>query len=253
MNLYKLTLTTIVTRKTFAIFLILFLVLPFLLADITPWEQKPQLVEPARAQAAWGLLWFLALGWLFYQAAAFGDRWSSQGILEYFKTLGMSRLAQIGQIWLSVLTLFVGFIALVVAICLLFAMPGHPEEARMWIATNLQYATLFLTVVGPLALLAIALGTRFNATAAYVITACLAIYGLFGVGYLDFFLSQTGNPFFDLVFVLSPHYHLSDLTGRLVFKLGELSMSNFFNILAYLGGLGLVTAAFACGIYREKK
>jgi len=253
MSLYKLTLTTILTRKTFIVFAVLFLVLPALLPLVTPWEQKPQLIEPARAQAAWGLLWLVALGWLFYQAAAFGHHWASQGVLEYFKSLGMSRLKQISQIWLSVITLFAGFVGMVVAICLLFAMPGDSDEAKMWVATNLQYAWLFLLVVSPLALLAIALGTRLNATAAYVITAGVAVYGLFGIGYLDFFLSQTGHPFFDLLYIISPHYHLSDLTSRLVYKLGEIGTISFINISLYLIGLGLLTTAIACGLYREKK
>ena len=253
MHLYKLTLSTIVTRKTFMIFAVLFLLLPILLPTVTPWEEKPQLLEPARAQTAWGLLWLLALGWLFYQAASFGDRWASHGVLEYLKTLGTSRLKQMGQLWLSVLTLFMGFVAAVVGICLLFAMPAHPEEAQMWVTTNLQYAWLFLLVVAPLTALAIALGTRMNATAAYVITAGVAVYGLFGISYLDFFLSQTGNPFFGLLFVISPHYHLADLTGRLVFKLGGLESSSFLSISAYLLGLGLVTTAAACALFRVKK
>ncbi len=92
-----------------------------------------------------------------------------------------------------------------------------------------------------------------NATAAYVITAGVAIYGLFGIGYLDFFLSQTGSPFFDLLFIISPHYHLSDLTSRLVFKLGEIEAGSFINISLYLLGLGLLTSAAACSLFREKK
>ncbi|MCB1234525.1 MAG: hypothetical protein KDM91_05595 [Verrucomicrobiae bacterium] len=253
MNLYKLTLTTIVTRKTFAIFLVLFALLPVFLPLMTPWEEKPQLIEPARAQTAWSMLWLLALGWLFYQAASFGDKWASQGVLEYLKTLGTGRLSQIGQIWLSVLTLFAGFLALVVAICLIFAMPGDRVEAKMWVTTNLQYAWLFLLVVAPLTMLAVALGTRINATAAYVITTCVALYGLFGIGYLDFFLSQTGSPLFDFLYVVSPHYHLADLTNRLVFKLGSLAGGAFWNITAYLFGLALLMAAASCLLFREKK
>jgi hypothetical protein len=253
MSLYKLTLSTILTRKTFAIFAVLFLVLPVVLPLVTPWEEKPQLIEPARAQTAWGLLWLVALGWLFFQAASFGDRWAKDGVLEYLKTLGSHRLSQLGQMWMSVLTLFVFFIGGVVAICLIFAMPGDPVEAKMWITTNLQYAWLFFLVVAPLTALAIALGTRLNATAAYVITAGVAVYGLFGIGYLDFFLSQSGNPFFDLLFVVSPHYHLADLTGRLVFKLGGLDQTSFLNISLYLLGLGLVTTAAACALFRVKK
>lgn len=253
MNLYKLTLTTILTRKTFLIFAVLFFVLPLALPLMTPWEEKPQLIEPARAQTAWGMLWLLALGWLFFQAASFGDRWSSRGVLEYVKTLGSSRLSQLGQIWMSCLTPFVGFVAVVVAICLLFAMPGDPVEAKLWVATNLQYAWLFMLVVAPLSLLAIALGTRINATAAYVVTGALAAYGLFGIGYLDFFLSQTGQPFFDFLYLVSPHYHLADLTNRLVFKLGALDSASFLHSTLYLAGVGLVLAAISCILYREKK
>ena len=253
MNLYKLTLTTILTRKTFVIFAVLFLVLPIVLPLITPWEEKPQLLEPARAQTAWGMLWILALGWLFFQAASFGDRWSSRGVLEYVKTLGMSRLSQLMQIWLSCMTPFLGFVVAVVAICLVFAMPSNAEEAKMWIATNLQYAWLFLLVVGPMALIAIALGTRLNATAAYVITGAFALYGLFGIGYLDFFLSQSGQPLFNFLYIVSPHFHLADLTGRLVFKLGALDSQSFLNSSLYLAGLGLLLTGAACALYREKK
>lgn len=253
MNLYKLTLTTIITRKTFIIFAVLFLVLPIVLPLVTPWEEKPQLLEPARAQTAWGMLWLLALGWLFFQAASFGDRWASRGVLEYLKTLGTGRLSQLLQIWASCLTPFLGFVAGVVAISLLFAMPGDPEEAKMWVATNFQYAWLFMLVVSPLSLLAIALGTRLNATAAYVITGVVALYGLFGVGYLDFFLSQSGQPMLDLLYVISPHYHLADLTNRLVFKLGALDSVSFVNSSIYLAGLGCVLTGFACVLFREKK
>lgn len=253
MSLYKLTLTTILTRKTFLIFAVMFAILPLMLPLLTPWEEKPQLLEPARAQTAWSMLWLLALGWLLYQAASFGDRWASRGVLEYLKTLGNGRISQLFQIWLSCLTPFAGFVVGVVAICLLFAMPADGEEARMWVATNLQYALLFLLVVCPLCLVAIALGTRINATAAYVITGTLAIYGLFGIGYLDFFLSQSGQPVLDFVYVISPHYHLADLTSRLVFKLGALDAKTFFGSAAYLSGVGIVLVAIACSLFREKK
>ncbi|MCB1230052.1 MAG: hypothetical protein KDN19_07295 [Verrucomicrobiae bacterium] len=253
MNLYKLTLTTIITRKTFIIFAILFLVLPLLLPQVTPWEEKPQLLEPARAQTAWSMLWLLALGWLFFQAASFGDRWASRGVLEYVKTLGTGRLSQLLQIWLSCMTPFIGFLVGVVAISLLFAMPSNSEEARMWVATNLQYAWLFLLVIAPLSLVAIALGTRINATAAYVLTGIFAIYGLFGIGYLDFFLSQSGQPMLDFLYVISPHYHLADLTNRLVFKLGALETAVFLKSTLYLAGLGLILVGLACSLYREKK
>ncbi len=56
MELYRLTLISILNRKTFAIFAILLVALPFALPYMTPWESKPSLLEPARAQMAWILL-----------------------------------------------------------------------------------------------------------------------------------------------------------------------------------------------------
>lgn len=253
MELYRLTLASILSRKTFAIFAVLLLALPFALPYMTPWESKPSLLEPARAQAAWVLLWVSAIGWLLFQGATIGDRWASHGLLEYFKTLGVSRWRQMAQIWLSCFTVFAGMVAIAFAISTFTAMPGDPGEARHWIVTNLQYVLLFLLVVAPLLALAISLGTRFNGAAAYAVTVGLALYGLFGIGYLEIFLADNDNPLLNLLFILSPHYHLSDLTSRLVFKLGAVPWAELGRIAAYLGGLALLLTGFSYQLYREGK
>lgn len=253
MELYKLTLASILTRKTFAVFTLLLLALPFVLPLMTPWETKPTLLEPARAQAAWGLLWFAALGWLFFQGATIGDRWSSHGILEYFRTLGMSRRGQMLQLWSSCFTVFAGFALITFLISTFTAMPQDPVEARHWLVTNLQYLLLFLLVVAPLLFLSISLGTRLNGAAAYAITVGFALYGLFGVGYLEIFLADNKNPFLNIVYLLSPHYHLSDLTSRLVFKLGAVSWLELGQIALYLGGLGLITVGISFPLFRFGK
>jgi len=251
--LFRLTLATLLCRKTFVIFVVLLVLLPIFLPLMTPWEEKPQLLQPAQVQTAWSLLWLVALGWLFHQSASFGERWSSFGVLEYFKSTGTSRWSLMTQVWLGCLALFSGFLLIVLAICLGPAMPGRPGEGRMWIETNLQYAFLFTLTVAPLALLAQALATRINAIAAYAVTVGLAIYGLHGIGYLDFFLSRTGHPFFNLLYALSPHYHLADLTNRLVFKLGALPATEFFNLTLYFSGLGLITCGLAYALFRESR
>jgi hypothetical protein len=253
MPLFKLTLKTIIARNTYLVFLLVLVVLPLALPYLTPWEEKPSVFAPARAQTAWSLLWLITLVWLFYQAASMGHDGASQGVLEYLKTLGMKRRSQMGQLWANSL-LFCGIcLVLVLGISLLLARPDNPEETGMWVATNLQYALLYLLAVGPLFLLATALGTRINGTAAYVITVGLAVYGLYGIGYLDFFLSQSGNPVVDLLYVLSPHYHLADLTNRLVFQMGPLEGSAFAKITAYLIGLGIVIVGVGTLLFREKK
>jgi len=86
-----------------------------------------------------------------------------------------------------------------------------------------------------------------------VITAGIAVYGLHGIGYLDFFLSQSGNPVMDLFYVVSPHYHLADLTNRLVFHMGPLEGSAFARIVAYFIGLGVVIVGVGVLLYKEKK
>lgn len=253
MELYKLTLASILTRKTFAIFAFLLIALPFVLPIMTPWETKPSLLEPARAQAAWGLLWVSALGWLLFQGATIGDRWASHGILEYFKTLGVSRRRQMLQLWLSCFTVFLGFMLITLLISTFTAMPTDPVEAKHWLWTNLQYFLLFLLVTAPLLIFSIALGTRINGAAAYAISIGFALYGLFGIGYLEVFLADNKNLFLNLVYILSPHYHLADLTSRLVFKLGALPAPELGQIIAYLGGLGVFLIGLSYPLYREGK
>lgn len=253
MELYRLTLASIISRKTFAIFATLLLSLPFVLPYMTPWESKPTLLEPARAQMAWMLLWVSAIGWLLFQGAVIGDRWSSHGILEYFKTLGVSRFRQMGQLWLSCFTIFAGMMVITFIISTFTAMPGDPVEARQWLVTNVQYLLLFFLVVAPLLALSISLGTRFNGAAAYAITIGLALYGLFGISYLEIFLADNKNALLNLIYLLSPHYHLSDLTSRLVFKLGSLPWAELGRISAYLGGLALILGGFSYHLFREGK
>ncbi len=253
MELYKLTLASILTRKTFAIFGVMLLALPFVLPQMTPWETKPTLLEPARAQAAWVLLWTAALGWLLFQGATIGDRWSSHGILEYFKTLGVSKRKQMTQLWLSCFTVFSGFALITFVISTFTALPGDAVEAKHWIITNLQYLLLFHLVVAPLLILAIALGTRLNGAAAYAITIALALYGLFGIGQLEVFLADNKHAILNVLYVISPHYHLSDLTSRLVFKLGAIPAGELTQIASYLGGLAILTVGISYPLYREGK
>ncbi|MEM9282314.1 MAG: hypothetical protein AAGA96_10835 [Verrucomicrobiota bacterium] len=253
MELYKLTLASILTRKTFLIFALLLLTLPFVLPLMTPWETKPTLLEPARAQAAWTLLWITALGWLLFQGATIGDRLSSHGILEYFKTLGVSRRKQITQLWLSCFVVFSGMTLITFVISTFTAMPGDPIEARHWLITNLQYLFLFFLVVAPLLFFAIALGTRLNGAAAFAVTVALGLYGLFGIGQLEVFLADNKNTFLNIVYIISPHYHLSDLTSRLVFKLGAVPWSDLAQIAAYLGGLAVIMIGVSYPLFRESK
>ena len=246
MEIYKLTLASLLTRKTFAIFAFILIVLPFVLPIMTPWETKPSLLEPARAQTAWVLLWITAFGWLIFQGA-------TNGILEYFKTIGVTKHKQIVQIWLSCFTIFSGFALITFVISTFTAMPSNPIEAKHWVITNIQYLFLFFLVVAPLLVFAIALGTRLNGAAAYAVTVSLALYGMFGIGQLEVFIADNNNSVLNLLYVVSPHYHLSDLTSRLVFKLGAVPAGELTQIASYLGGLALLTLGISYPLYQEGK
>lgn len=253
MPLFRLTLKTIVARNTYLVFLLALVLLPLVLPYLTPWEEKPSVFDSSRAQTAWTMLWFVSLVWLMYQAALMGHDGASQGVLEYFKTLGMKRRSQMVQLWANSM-LFCGIcLILVLLISIFLGMPDNQDLRGMWIATNLQYAVLYVLVVAPLFSLATALGTRINATAAYVVTAGIAVYGLYGIGYLDFFLSQSGNRVIDAFYVLSPHYHLADLTTRLTFQMGPLENAAFLKMMAYFLGLDLVVICICVLLFRVKK
>ena len=108
-------------------------------------------------------------------------------------------------------------------------------------------------VIGPLLVLAIALGTRISGAAAYAVTISLALYGMFGIGQLEVFIADNNNPVLNLLYVVSPHYHLSDLTSRLVFKLGAMPANELTQIAFYLGGVALLTLGISYPLYREGK
>ncbi|MEM6277914.1 MAG: hypothetical protein AAF733_00445 [Verrucomicrobiota bacterium] len=253
MELFRLTLASILNRKTFAIFAVLLIIIPLVLPYMTPWETKPTIIEPARAQAAWWMLWVTAACWLLFQGANIGDRWASHGILEYFKTLGVNRISQMIQIWLACFSIFAGMVLITFCISTFTAMPGDPLEAKHWLVTNIQYVVLFLIVTAPLLMLSIALGTRFRGAAAYAVSIGLLVHGLFGIRYLEVFLADNTSPLLNFLYVVSPHYHLSDLTSRLVFKLGSLPWTELGSMAVYLGGLGLLTLAVSIQLFREVK
>lgn len=252
MQLYRLTLATIIQRKFWMVAFLCVLLLPIVLPYLTPYESNPTLIEPARAQAAWGVLWIASVAWVFFQAARFGDETARSGMGAYFLSTGVSRVSQMVQIWFACMTFLLPMVLLTVAVCLIGAMPGDKEQATMWVATNMQYAALFLLVIAPLAMLAISIGSRFGGTVGYIVPLCLSIYGLFGVGYLAMMTTVQENIFLDWVYILSPHYHLANLTPRLVFKQGNMVSAEFLHLIAYFVGLKLIISMISTICFRAK-
>ena len=245
MRLFKLTFATIFRRKAWAICLFAVLVLPFALPMISSASEKPLMVQPARIQAAWGTLFVCTMVWGFFAASRLGETNTRSGTGEYFRTTGLSATRQLFEIWLA-LFCYVAPLAFVAAgICLFAATPGDPSEKAMWWTLNFQYLTLFLLVFAPLLALACALSSRFGSIAGFSATFLIALYGLYGVGYLDNMLKVEANPALQAVWLYSPHYRLADLTQRLYFKTGALSGEVFRNMVLYFAAILAVHAGIS--------
>lgn len=252
MRLFKLTLSTIFRRKSWAICVLLVLVFPFILPHLSSGTENPTLFEPALAQAAWGMAWLSTIFWGFFAAAKAGETNARSGLGEYFQTTGVSASRQLLQIWAAVMT-FVAPLGLGAAlVCILAASPSLPDERSMWIATNLQYALLFALVVAPLAALAIAVASRFSSLTGFLISAGLSIYGLYGVGYMKMLLSIESSPLMTWLWSVSPHYHFADPTERLRYKLGAIDASQFPLLLAYFLGILLLYIAISRLLFQTK-
>ena len=104
--------------------------LPIVLPYLTPYESNPSLIEPARAQAAWGCLWVVTIAWLFFQAARFGDDTARSGLGAYFLSSGVSGLSQMMQIWLACLSFLLPLVLVTLAVCFIGAMPAIAPKPR---------------------------------------------------------------------------------------------------------------------------
>ncbi|MBB5352364.1 hypothetical protein HNR46_002609 [Haloferula luteola] len=252
MRLFRLTLFTVLRKKTWVISAFLVLVAPFILPRISSAEENPVLIQPALAQAAWALAWLSAVIWGFYSASQVGERLSQTGLGEYFQTLGTSAGRQLFEVWLALLS-YVAPLGLAAAlVCVLAASPSNAEEKAMWITTNFQYGVLFIAVIAPLLMMAISVASRFGAVSGFVITAGLSFYGLYGVGYVKQLISVDGNPFLRTLWAASPHYHFADPTERLRYKLGAIEPGEFPLVLAYFLGIALLYAAISRLVFRVR-
>ncbi len=126
------------------------------------------------------------------------------------------------------------------------------EEQAMWWKLNLQYSTLFLLVIAPLLALAIAISSRFGAISGFCTTVLLALYGLFGVGYLDSMLKIEENPIFRGILYFSPQYRYADLTQRMYYKSGALTTDAFNLTALHFCGLILIYAVISRVTFRTK-
>jgi hypothetical protein len=252
MRLFRLTFGTISQRKAWALCAVAVIFLPFALPAISSATEKPILVQPARILAAWDTLWLCALLWGFFTAARQGEDNAKSGLGEYFLTTGVSATRQLFEIWFAVFCFIVPMTLATAAICQWGASPADPGERSMWWILNLQYACLFLLVIAPLLALAIALASRFGSVTGFSVALGLAVYGLWGVGYLDNMLRLEENPILRGLWLYSPQYRFADLTQRLYFKSGALPTAAYWTMTLYFTGILAVYAGISRLCFRTQ-
>ena len=253
MRLFKLTAATIFQRKAWAICTFAVLVLPYALPWISSASEKPILLQPARVQAAWTVLWFCGLAWGLFTAAREGESNAKSGLGEYFHTTGLGPTRQLFQIWLAIFIYMLPLTLMAALVSQIGAAPGHPAEKAWWWVLILQYSCLFILVVGTMLALAISLASRFGGITGFSVSLLLALYGLYGVGYLDSMLKVEENPILRGLLAFSPQYRFADLTQRMYFKSGALTPESFWLMLLYFLGVGAILAGISRLCFRTKE
>lgn len=252
MRLFRLTIATIFQRKAWIICLFAVGVMPFILPYLSTATEKPHLMQPARIQAAWAALWGCTLVWGLFTAAKEGEANARSGIGEYFLTTGLSPMRQLLAIWFAISCFIIPLVLATAAVTQFGAMPAAAEERSMWWIMNGQYSVLFLVVTLPLIAFAVALASRFGSVAAFAISVTLALYGLYGVGYLDNMLKLEENTILQSLWLFSPQYRFADLTQRLYFKSGSLQVPAFFAMLGYFTSIAVILLSLSSMLFRVK-
>lgn len=196
---------------------------------LTPWQENPLILQPARAQAAWVYAWLALFTWLPFQASMLGHRLRAEGMLEHLRAGGSGGLKLCLQLASAVIVWLLVIMVLACIVCIAFCSPRDPQEAKLWVMLVLQYGALYTLVGAPLLLLSAALGTRTAEIIAFLVPVALLFTGLFGAPWLTPMLAGSQADALRSLWLALPHYHLADLTPRLVFKMGPLPQADFLD------------------------
>jgi hypothetical protein len=219
---------------------------------LTPWQENPQILQPARAQAAWIYAWLALATWLPFQAATLGRRLRTDGLLEFQRARGLSPLTLCLQVSASILVWVFAIMVCASVVCLSMCMPKLADEAWLWFCLVMQYAVLYTLVAAPLVLLGVALGTCAGEVIAFLVPAFLLFTGLIAASWLEPVLTGSSSALHRLGWLALPHYHLADLTPRLVFKMGPLTQGDFLGSVTCLGLQGLAITLTSLCIFRTR-
>lgn len=222
MPVFRLTLSTIITRKVWVIVALLVGVLPWFGHQFTPGSYNPTLLGPSIINFTWSLAWLTSLVWGLHQAAAAGNDLVSTGLGEFFRARGISKTSQFGQITLAIAAIILPIFLIANLVSFFGARPTNPEESKFWFILHLQCTSLAFAVICQLIVLAVAVGSRFGTTSGLLIPLFLAFSGLVILPHLSEKQALEGGSAIGLIWGVLPHYHLADLTNMLIFKLGSL-------------------------------
>lgn len=250
--LFRLSLAALMGRGSCWLLLLGAVLFVWIAPLLTPWEENPQILQPARAQAAWIYAWLALFTWLPFQASSLGHRLRTEGMLEHLRAGGTRRLSQCLQLSASIWVWMLAVVAIAALVCLTVTMPKRAEEAEMWTLLVAQYSVLFSLCAGPLLLLAVALGTRTAEVIAFMVPTALLLMGLFGAAWLAPILGGSASDFLKSIWLALPHYHLADLTPRLVFKMGPLPGADFAASALTLGLQGLALTVLGICLFRTR-
>ncbi len=243
MDIFRLFLATIIQRKVWVVWLVLIAVGAAVVPLMTPYEQDVTLIEPERARTVWMLFWIASLTWVLFQGANLGASLRLHGLGDYFASQGVTPVRQMLQSWLSVMVFSILLGVAATAISVFWASPSDPAEAKLWFYLNLQFFSLSQLTIGALLMISIGFATRIGSAPSFLIALASGLYGLYGVGYLKQFTLNKSNALLDTLWTIGPHLHLSNLSNRLMYKLGALNFTDFATIACYLGGILLVSFA----------
>jgi hypothetical protein len=240
------------TRSSCWLLLLGAVVFPWIAPLLTPWQENPQILQPARAQATWVYAWLALFTWLPFQASILGHRLRNEGMLEHFRAGGSSILSLCLQLCSAVLVWMLAVVLMACVISLTVCLPRQPEEAKLWAILVFQYAALFTVTGAPLMLLSVALGTRTSEVIAFLAPVGLLFVGLSGAAWLAPLLGGSSIAGLRSLWLALPHYHLADLTPRLVFKMGALPTDVFLSSTGCLLLQGAALCIFSRWVFRTR-
>lgn len=252
-TLFKLSLVTAVRQKTVFVLLLLLVLGPFVFQQMTNFVADPNVIAPARAQAAWQFSWAGIVLWLSYQAANLGGEHVRNKMGEYFLSRGEGKSSQMLALSFCSLVFAVAISIIPVLVSIFAAAPSDLAEFKHWVVLCIQHVVLMLLLAMPVTQFAIALASRFGALVGYTGAVLLYFLGFYAVLAVEKIVMAEDVFHMDLLYVILPHYYLADVTHRFVHAQGAMTNMEFFAVFEYLAGWGVLLSAVSYFIFTPKK